>query len=159
MVSERTKVTAARLDKFLANRGIANASGDPDLDIALVKATNHDEVAPKEKHVRTIKTAVSMGKTTYVLGNLTKRLYTDGRQDWLTSLKVLIIFHRLMREQDKRFTDDFVRFEQSGQSRLALIRLEDFTDHSLHATWDSAAWIRVYSVYLDDRKNAYKILG
>lgn len=55
VLQERTKVKAAQLDRFLAARGVSNATGDPDLDIAMVKATNHDEVPPKEKHVRTIK--------------------------------------------------------------------------------------------------------
>lgn len=94
VLSERTKVKAAQLDRFLSQRGIANATGNPDLDIAIVKSTNHDEVAPKEKHVRTIKMSVNMGQTSYILVHLTKRIHQEGKNDWLASLKGLIILHR-----------------------------------------------------------------
>lgn len=36
------------------------------------------------------------------------------------------------------------------------LRLDRFADHTTKATWDYSAWIRVYSVYLDERLNCFR---
>ncbi|KAI9191581.1 hypothetical protein LWI28_010368 [Acer negundo] len=59
--------------------GLVNLNSDNKwLDIAIVKATNHDEVLPKEKHIKTILDAVSASKpladVAYCIQGLAKRL-------------------------------------------------------------------------------------
>ncbi|KAL6764377.1 ANTH domain-containing protein [Haematococcus lacustris] len=128
-----------------------------DLDVAVVKATLQDEVAPKDKHVRTLKVACSGSaprqQVSYVIHGLAKRL--EEKSGWLVTLKTLIVFHRLMREVDPSFQDEIIRYqERTGAHRM--LRLDSFADHTTRDTWDYSAWIRVYSVYLDERLGAFK---
>ncbi|KFM23327.1 Putative clathrin assembly protein [Auxenochlorella protothecoides] len=83
------------------------------LDVALVKATTpQTRVPPKEKHVRTLKLAVSggggSGSASYVVSHLLQRLHNAS--DWLTALKSLITIHRLMAETDEGGRFDFSEF-------------------------------------------------
>lgn len=47
------------------------------------------------------------------------------------------------------------------QERLGihhLLRLDNYSDHATRETWDYSAWIRVYSAYLDERLEAWRLL-
>uniref|UniRef100_A0A7S0S7P1 ENTH domain-containing protein n=1 Tax=Chlamydomonas leiostraca TaxID=1034604 RepID=A0A7S0S7P1_9CHLO len=136
--------------KLRSDEGVA-------LDVAVVKATLQDEVVPKEKHVKTLKAACSGSaprqQVNYVIHGLAKRL--EDKQGWVVTLKTLIVFHRLMREVDPSFQDEIIRYqERTGAHRL--LRLDGFADHLTKETWDYSAWIRVYSVYLDERLGVFK---
>jgi ANTH domain len=39
-----------------------------------------------------------------------------------------------------------------------VLRLDNFSDQSSKETWDYSSWIRSYSIYLDERVDAYKHL-
>lgn len=142
--------------------GMAKIRGEESaaLDVAIIKATLQDEVVPKEKHVRTLKAAsgaTSPRQTVnYVIHGLTKRL-EENPKAWLVTLKTLIVFHRLMRETDPSFQDELLRFaERTGHHRM--LRLESFADHTTKETWDLSAWIRVYSLYLDERLSVFRTM-
>lgn len=131
------------------------------LDIAVVKATLQDEVVPKEKHVRNLKIACSASaprqQVNFVIHSLAKRM-EEKAKDWLVTLKTLIVFHRLMSEVgDASFSEELLRYcERTGMHRL--LRLDSFADHTTKETWDHSAWIRVYSVYLDERLALYRTM-
>ena len=70
-----------------------------EIDVAIVKATNHDVVPPKEKHVRTIMRFADSAcsqDVKYLLDNIIRR--TKGLQDWLMVLKAITVLHRIYRE-------------------------------------------------------------
>ncbi len=142
--------------------GMAKIRGEESaaLDVAIIKATLQDEVVPKEKHVRTLKAACGATSprqtVNYVIHGLTKRL-EENPKAWLVTLKTLIVFHRLMRETDPSFQDELLRFaERTGHHRM--LRLESFADHTTKETWDLSAWIRVYSLYLDERLSVFRTM-
>mmetsp|Transcript_14533 Transcript_14533/g.31622 ORF Transcript_14533/g.31622 Transcript_14533/m.31622 type:complete len:742 (+) Transcript_14533:174-2399(+) len=142
---------------------VANAKlrgEDSDIEVAIVKATLNDEVVPKEKHVRTLKIACAGSaprqQVEFVIHGLGKRL-EQNKAGWLVTLKTLIVFHRLMREVDPSFQEQMLRFgERTGFRRM--LRLESFADHTTKDTWDLSAWIRVYSVYLDERLEVFRVM-
>lgn len=130
------------------------------LDVAIIKATIQDDVVPKEKHVRTLKIACSAQSprqvVNYVIHGLCKRL-DENPKAWLVTLKTLIVFHRLMRETDPGFQLELLNYaERTGRHRM--LRLESFADHTTKETWDFSAWIRVYSLYLDERQGVFRIM-
>ena len=142
--------------------GMAKLRGEESaaLDVAIIKATLQDEVVPKEKHVRTLKTACvgssPRQSVNYVIHGLAKRL-EENPKAWLVTLKTLIVFHRLMRETDPSFQEELLRYaERTGHHRL--LRLESFADHTTKETWDYSAWIRVYSLYLDERLAVFRTM-
>ncbi|GIL59082.1 hypothetical protein Vafri_14035 [Volvox africanus] len=141
--------------------GMAKIRGEESaaLDVAIIKATLQDEVVPKEKHVRTLKisclSASPRQVVNYAIHGLVKRL-DENPKAWLVTLKTLIVFHRLMRETDPTFQEELLRYaERTGRHRM--LRLDSFADHTTKETWDYSAWIRVYSVYLDERLALFRI--
>ncbi|MEW5308793.1 MAG: hypothetical protein WDW38_000724 [Sanguina aurantia] len=149
LLADKTAVGMAKM------RGEESAA----LDVAVVKATLQDEVVPKEKHVRTLKIACTGSaprqQVNYVIHQLAKRL--EDKPGWLVALKSLIVFHRLMREVDTTFQEEMLRYsERTGANRL--LRMDAFADHTTKETWDFSAWIRVYSVYLDERLAVFRQL-
>lgn len=159
---QQAKYKSKNLMGYLSDKmdvGMAKLRSDEavDLDVAVLKATLQDEVVPKEKHVRTLKIGCSGSaprqQVNYVIHALGKRL--EGKPGWLVTLKTLIVFHRLMREVDPSFQEELIRFQdRTGAHRL--LRLDGFADHTTKETWDYSAWIRVYSVYLDERVGVFK---
>ena len=65
-----------------------------------------------------LKAAVSArsprGTVAYVNGELWDRL--AGATDWVTALKTLMVFHRLMRESDASYLDDLLRLGVGGNA-------------------------------------------
>lgn len=39
-----------------------------------------------------------------------------------------------------------------------LLRLDNYSDHLTKETWDYSAWIRVYSIYLDERLEVWRTI-
>ncbi|AQK81706.1 Clathrin assembly protein [Zea mays] len=110
--------------------GLANFNSEyKDLDIAIVKATNHVECPPKERHFRNI--------------------------SWLqVALKTLIVIHRLLREGDGTFKEDFLTYSYRGN----VLQIPQFKDDSSPLAWDCSAWVRTYALYLDERLECFRIL-
>lgn len=104
------------------------------LDVAVVKATNTDEVVPKEKHVVTLRSACGPGsgmRTQHVIGSLLQRLESH-KGKWLVTLKTLLTFHRLLREADPGFAGELLTYaDRNGPRRM--LRLDTFADHTTKA--------------------------
>ncbi|GAX76674.1 hypothetical protein CEUSTIGMA_g4120.t1 [Chlamydomonas eustigma] len=144
----------------IANTKMFKSEDVRDIDVAVVKATLNDEVVPKEKHVRTLKVASALSaprqQVSYVIHGLGMRL-DDHKANWLVTLKALIVFHRLFREVDPSFQEEMLRYGERTTHRR-MLRLDGFADHTTKETWDISAWIRVYSVYLDERLEVFRVM-
>ncbi|CAI9761040.1 unnamed protein product [Fraxinus pennsylvanica] len=99
------------------------------LDVAILKATNHIEVLPKEKHVRKILDAVSASRPRadvgYCIHALARRL--SKTRTWAVAIKTLIIMHRALREVDQSFREELTGY--SG-CRGHVLNLSHFKDDS-----------------------------
>ncbi|GAV82328.1 ANTH domain-containing protein, partial [Cephalotus follicularis] len=138
--------------------GLANLNSEnKELDVAIVKATNHDEVLPKEKHVRTIFGAVSGSRppadVAYCLNGLAKRLAKT--HNWTVALKTLIVIHRALRETDSAFHEELSNYTRG---RGHMLNLSHFRDDSCPQAWDYSAWVRTYALYLEERLECFHIL-
>ncbi|KAK6134184.1 hypothetical protein DH2020_032074 [Rehmannia glutinosa] len=81
--------------------GLAHVNSDfKDVDVAIVKATNHVERPPKERHLRKIMVATSAMRpradVAYCIHALSRRLAKT--HNWTVALKTLIVIHRTLRE-------------------------------------------------------------
>ncbi|XP_008799224.2 putative clathrin assembly protein At2g01600 isoform X2 [Phoenix dactylifera] len=137
--------------------GLANLNSDfKDLDVAIVKATNHVECPPKERHLRKIVAATSIARpradVAYCIHALARRLAKT--HNWTVALKSLIVIHRLLREGDPTFREELLNFSQRGR----ILQLSNFKDDSSPIAWDCSAWVRSYALFLEERLECFRIL-
>ncbi|KAG5409136.1 hypothetical protein IGI04_005455 [Brassica rapa subsp. trilocularis] len=149
--------------------GLAKVNSEfKDLDIAIVKATNHVESPPKERHVRKIFSATSViqprADIAYCIHALSKRL--SRTRTWVVAMKVLIVIHRTLREGDPTFREELLNYSH----RRHILRISNFKDDTSprgeylyfiilsDAAWDCSAWVRTYALFLEERLECYRVL-
>uniref|UniRef100_A0A5B7BHS0 ENTH domain-containing protein n=1 Tax=Davidia involucrata TaxID=16924 RepID=A0A5B7BHS0_DAVIN len=138
--------------------GLAKVNSDnKELDVAIVKATNHVEVLAKEKHIQTIFDALSASRprvdVAYCIHALARRLAKT--HNWAVALKTLIVLHRALREVDPTFHEELINY---SQSRGLMLNLSHFKDDSSPNAWDYSAWVRSYALYLEEHLECFRIL-
>ncbi|TVU27825.1 hypothetical protein EJB05_19326 [Eragrostis curvula] len=137
---------------------IAKVNSDyKELDIAIVKATNHVENPAKEKYIRDIFYHLSAGRpradVAYCIRALGRRL--SKTRNWAVALKTLIVIHRALREVDPSFRDELISY---GRSSSHMFNLSYFKDDSSAEAWDYSAWVRNYALYLEERLESFRVL-
>ncbi|XP_076954958.1 putative clathrin assembly protein At5g35200 [Bidens hawaiensis] len=137
---------------------IAKVSSDyKELDINIVKATNHVERPAKEKHIRAIFAAISASRpradVAYCIHALARRL--SKTHNWAVALKTLILIHRALREVDPTFQEELLNY---GRSRNHVLNLSYFKDDSSPNAWDYSGWVRTYALYLEERLECFRVL-
>ncbi|XP_073032426.1 LOW QUALITY PROTEIN: putative clathrin assembly protein At5g57200 [Primulina eburnea] len=138
--------------------GLAKVNSEfKDLDIAIVKATNHVEYPPKERHVRRIFAAVSISRpradVAYCIHALSRRL--GKTRNWIVAIKTLIVIHRTLREGDQSFREELLHYSKRGH----LFQISNFKDDSSPLAWDCSAWVRTYSLFLEERLECFRALN
>ncbi|KAK4791807.1 hypothetical protein SAY86_032220 [Trapa natans] len=137
--------------------GIAKVNSEyKDLDIAVVKATNHVECPPKERHIRKIFFATSVVRqradVAYCIHALSKRL--SKTKNWIVALKTLIVIHRTLREGDPIFREELLNYS----NRERILQISYFKDDTSPLAWDCSAWVRTYALFLEERLECFRIL-
>ncbi|GAB4838283.1 hypothetical protein Ancab_027811 [Ancistrocladus abbreviatus] len=137
--------------------GLAKVNSEfKDLDIAIVKATNHVEAPPKERHVRKIFAATSVVRpradVAYCIHALARRLAKT--RNWIVAIKVLIVIHRTLREGDPTFREELLNYSHRGH----ILQISNFKDDSSPLAWDCSAWVRTYALFLEERLECFRIL-
>lgn len=138
--------------------GLARINSDfKDLEIAIIKATNHDERPPKERHIRKILVAVSVSRpradVAYCIYALSRRL--SKTRNWIVAIKTLIVFHRTLREADPSFREELLRYSQ----RINFFQVSKFKDDSSILALDCSRWIRTYGLFLEERLECFRTLN
>ncbi|KAG8639323.1 putative clathrin assembly protein At5g35200 [Manihot esculenta] len=128
-----------------------------DLDIAIVKATNHVERPAKERHIRAVFSAISATRpradVAYCIHALARRL--SKTHNWAVALKTLIVIHRALREVDPTFHEELINY---GRSRSHMLNMSHFKDDSSPNAWDYSAWVRTYALFLEERLECFRVL-
>ncbi|KAL6539063.1 hypothetical protein OROMI_025389 [Orobanche minor] len=137
--------------------GLAHVNSDfKDVDVAIVKATNHVERPPKERHLRKIMVATSSMRprtdVAYCIHALSRRLAKT--HNWTVALKTLVVIHRTLREGDPIFREELLNFQQRGR----VLQMSNFKDDSGPIAWDCSAWVRTYGLFLEERLECFRIL-
>ncbi|XP_014500835.1 putative clathrin assembly protein At5g57200 [Vigna radiata var. radiata] len=137
--------------------GLAKVNSEyKELDIAIVKATNHVEYPPKERHVRKIFYATSAHQpradVSYCIHKLSKRL--SKTRSWIVAIKALIVIHRTLREGDPTFREEMLNYSRRGH----ILQISNFKDDSSPQAWDCSAWVRTYALFLEERLECFRVL-
>ncbi|XP_006355077.1 putative clathrin assembly protein At2g01600 [Solanum tuberosum] len=137
--------------------GLAHVNSDfKDVDVAIVKATNHVECPPKDRHLRKILVYTSAMRpradVAYCIHALARRLAKT--HNWTVALKTLIVIHRTLREGDPTFREELLNFQQRGH----VLQMSNFKDDSSPIAWDCSAWVRTYALFLEERLECFRVL-
>ncbi|ESW25274.1 hypothetical protein PHAVU_003G022000 [Phaseolus vulgaris] len=137
--------------------GLAHVNSSyAELEVAVVKATNHVVCPPKERYLRKILLATSAARpradVAFCIHALSRRLAKT--RNWTVALKTLIVIHRLLREGDPTLREEFLNFAQRGR----ILQLSNFRDDSSPIAWECSAWVRTYALYLEERLECFWIL-
>ncbi|XP_074571267.1 putative clathrin assembly protein At2g25430 [Curcuma longa] len=128
--------------------GLAKVSSNmaPELDVAIVKATSHDDEPASEKHLREILnlTSYSRGYVSACMTIVSRRL--GKTRDWVVALKALMLVHRLLTDGDPAFQHEILYATRRG---TRLLNMSDFRDEAHSNSWDHSAFVRTYAAYLD----------
>ncbi|RCV15540.1 hypothetical protein SETIT_3G064200v2 [Setaria italica] len=139
--------------KDQATIGIARVSGavKPDLDVAIVRATSHDDAPPDDRHAREVLRLASGGSQRACVASLARRLART--RDYVVAAKCLALLHRLAAEGDPHLRGELLRPAPSGRraGEPVLSLLLDFRDEAHAASWEHSAFVRAYALYLDER--------
>lgn len=129
---------------------LANVAGTrvPELDIALVKATSHEEAPVDDKYVAEILqlTSSSRGCVNSCVAGLARRL--GKTRNWIVALKTLMLTHRLMHEGDPQFETEL---KHAGRRGTRMLNLSHFRDDSNSSAWDYSAFVRTYALFIDEK--------
>nr|AAM61646.1 unknown [Arabidopsis thaliana] len=130
--------------------GIAKVASNmaPDLEVAIVKATSHDDDPASEKYIREILnlTSLSRGYILACVTSVSRRL--SKTRDWVVALKALMLVHRLLNEGDPIFQEEILYSTRRG---TRMLNMSDFRDEAHSSSWDHSAFVRTYAGYLDQR--------
>ncbi|KAL2338398.1 hypothetical protein Fmac_012844 [Flemingia macrophylla] len=138
VVKDQTSISIAKVAGNLA----------PDLEVLVVKATSHDEVPADDKYMREILSLTSHSHS-YVNASfvaISKRL--SRTRDWIVAVKALMLVHRLLVDGHPAFEEEIVYATRRG---TRILSMSDFRDEAHSSSWDHAAFVRVYALYLDQK--------
>ncbi|MCD9646368.1 hypothetical protein HAX54_036141 [Datura stramonium] len=129
----------------LAKVGGSNCLSD--LEVAIVKATRHQEYPPEERHLREILslTAYSRANIGACVDNISRRL--GKTKNWVVALKSVMLIHRLLSDGDPSYEQEIFFATRQG---TRLLNMSEFRD-SRSNSWDYSALVRTYSLYLDEQ--------
>ncbi|RZC62596.1 hypothetical protein C5167_024373 [Papaver somniferum] len=139
-VKDRTSIGLAK---------ISSSNSISDLEVAIVKATRHEEQPADEKHIREILslTCYSRGYISSCVNTLSRRL--NKTRNWTVALKTLMLIHRLLAEGDPAYEQEIFFATRRG---TRLLNMSDFRDkRSNSSAWDFSSLVRTYALYLDEQ--------
>lgn len=138
VVKDQTSISLAKVSSNMA----------PELEVAIVKATSHDDDPASEKYIRQILTLTSYSRA-YVDACITSVSRRLGKtRDWIVALKALMLVHRLMSDGDPIFQQEILYATRRG---TRLLNMSDFKDEAHSNSWDHSAFVRTYALYLDQK--------
>ncbi|CAH8252363.1 unnamed protein product [Arabidopsis lyrata] len=137
--------------------GLVRVNSDyAELDVAIVKATNHVECPPKDRHLKKIFLATSAirprADVAYCIHALSRRLHKT--RNWTVALKALLVLHRLLRDGDPTFREELLNFSRKGR----IMQISNFKDDSSPVAWDCSGWVRTYALFLEERLECFRVL-
>ncbi|KAK6945134.1 AP180 N-terminal homology (ANTH) domain [Dillenia turbinata] len=137
-VKDQTSISLAKVAGNIA----------PELEVLIVKVTSHDNEPADEKLVREIFNLTSYSRS-YVLvciANVLKRL--GKTHDWIVALKALMLVHRLICDGSNGFIRELVYMNRNG---TRVLNFSGFRDEAHSKSWDFSAFVRTYSLFLDEK--------
>ncbi|PIA53222.1 hypothetical protein AQUCO_00900066v1 [Aquilegia coerulea] len=122
------------------------------LEVAILKATTHEEFPVEDRYINEILLLTSSNKV-YAKSCaelLAKRI---GRtNNWIVALKSLMIVLRVLQDGDPYFPKEVLITMKRGKK---ILNLSNFRDDYNSSPWDYTAFVRTFALYLNDRLECF----
>ncbi|CAL0324527.1 unnamed protein product [Lupinus luteus] len=127
---------------------VGSSTSLADLDVAIVKATRHDEYPAEEKYFKEILSLTCYSKAFMraCVNTLSRRL--SKTSSWTVALKALMLIQRLLSDGDPAYEQEIFFSTRQG---TRLLNMSDFRDNKKSNSWDFSAFVRTYALYLDEK--------
>ncbi|CAK9184089.1 unnamed protein product [Ilex paraguariensis] len=152
MPSKLQKAIGAVKDQTSISLAKVASNNSSNLEVAVLKATTHDDVPIDERYVAEVLDLVSSNKV-YAAAcarAIGKRI---GRtRNWIVALKSLVLVLRIFQNGDPYFPREVLHAMKRGAK---ILNLSSFRDDSNTSPWDFTAFIRTFALYLDERLDCF----
>ncbi|KAJ4760205.1 hypothetical protein LUZ62_070580 [Rhynchospora pubera] len=145
-VKDQTSVSLARVSNYVPGSSC-------NLDVAILKATSHDEQTAEEKHIIEVillvaASTISAAACVHALARRIARTH-----NWIVALKSLHLAHHLLRDGGTYFSHEAASLRPVYSGGRRLLDLSNFSasQSSYSNPWDYTAFVRTYARYLDAR--------
>ncbi|KAF3778623.1 Clathrin coat assembly protein [Nymphaea thermarum] len=121
-----------------------------DLNVAVLKATTHEEVPTDDRYVNEVLLLSCSSRTysSYCVQALSRRIART--RNWIVVLKSLMLVLRLLQDGNPSFATDIIAAMKRRGSRI--LNLSNFRDDSTSSSpWDYTAFVRTFALYLHER--------
>ncbi|GMG99552.1 hypothetical protein Nepgr_001392 [Nepenthes gracilis] len=131
-----------------------NSSSLSELDVAIIKATRHEECPAKDRHIKEIiiLTSYSRHYVESCVNSISQRL--SKTKNWVVATKSLMLIHQLLAEGNNAYEQVIFATKYGTQ----VLNLSNFRDTSEPNSWDYSAFVRTYALYID-KKLEHKMQG
>ncbi|CDP10986.1 unnamed protein product [Coffea canephora] len=152
MSSKLKKAIGAVKDQTSISLAKVGSNTTSNLEVAVLKATTHDDVPIEERYVNEVLYLVSSNKA-YAAAcarAIGKRI---GRtRNWIVALKSLMLVLRIFQDGDPYFPREVLHAMKRG---ARILNLTSFRDDSNSSPWDFTAFVRTFALYLDERLDCF----
>uniref|UniRef100_A0A7N0TUA5 ENTH domain-containing protein n=1 Tax=Kalanchoe fedtschenkoi TaxID=63787 RepID=A0A7N0TUA5_KALFE len=122
------------------------------LDVAILKATTHEEVPIDDRYVHEILECIASNKnySSACAHTIAKRI--GKTRNWVVALKSLMLVLRIFQDGDPYFPREVLHAMKRGAKILSLV---NFRDDSNASPWEYTTFVRTFSLYLDERLDCF----
>ncbi|KAL8506799.1 hypothetical protein ACS0TY_017627 [Phlomoides rotata] len=153
MPSKLQRAIGAVKDQTSIGLAKVSSTASSSLEVAVLKATTHDDVPIDEKYVVEVLQLVSSNKfhAASCARAIGKRI---GRtRNWIVALKSLMLVLRIFQDGDPYFPREVLHAMKRGAKILNLSTFRD--DSSSSSPWDFTSFVRTLALYLDERLECF----
>ncbi|XP_022877269.1 clathrin coat assembly protein AP180 isoform X1 [Olea europaea var. sylvestris] len=152
MPSKLKKAIGAVKDQTSISLAKVASNNSSSLEVAVLKATTHDDIPIDDRYVYEILQLVSSNKfyAASCARAIGKRI---GRtRNWVVALKSLMLVLRIFQDGDPYFPREVLHAMKRGAK---ILNLSTFRDDSNSSPWDFTAFVRTFALYLDERLDCF----
>ena len=152
MPSKLKKAIGAVKDQTSISLAKVASNASSSLDVAVLKATTHDDVPMDERYVHEILHLVSSNQSNAAscARGIGKRI--SRTRNWIVAVKSLMLVLRIFQDGDPYFPREVLHAMKRGAK---ILNLTSFRDDSNSSPWDYTAFVRTFSLYLDERLDCF----
>ncbi|ESQ36422.1 hypothetical protein EUTSA_v10007033mg [Eutrema salsugineum] len=148
-VKDQTSISLAKVAS-----GATGGGGDlTTLEVAILKATSHDEEVPIDDRLVSEILGIITSKKSHAAACAAAIGRRIGRtRNWIVALKSLVLVLRIFQDGDPYFPREVLHAMKRGAK---ILNLSSFRDDSNSCPWDFTAFVRTFALYLDERLDCF----
>ncbi|GMH12030.1 hypothetical protein Nepgr_013871 [Nepenthes gracilis] len=149
----RKAIAAVKDHTSISFAKVKTSSQSSNLEVAILKATTHDEGPIDERYVTEVLQCVSSNRTYAAICARAIGRRIGRTRNWVVAVKSLMLVLRVFQDGDPHFPKEVLHAMKRGYKILNLSSFRD--DSSTSCPWDFSAFVRTFALYLDERLDCF----